>query len=176
MVLRREQVYGWGHPIWTGDRHYGTACPHREGSGISSHPAQTLQGEAAESCSPLRPVCLSTYFSHLSSSPLFPAQFEAELLATEPSQCQQTTQHPMGQPWRWHLAVPWPWHREPGPQSGCLHGCAWPKINDRKSKETQTRFQSSINVSCQASPLCGSPLTPGWISNVQVSSAFLVHP
>lgn len=70
-------------------------CPHREGAGVSSHPAQTPQGEEAESCSPQRPVwsvlCLSTYFSHLSSSPLFPAQFEAELLATKPSQCQQTT-------------------------------------------------------------------------------------
>lgn len=66
-------------------------------------------------------------------SPLFPAQLEAELLATEPSQWQQTRGDIMEQPWRWCLAVSWPWHREPGPQSGCLHGCAWPKVNGRKA-------------------------------------------
>lgn len=119
-------------------------CPHREGAGVSSHPAQTPQGEEAESWSPQRPVwsvlCLSTYFSHLSSSPLFPAQFEAELLATKPSQCQQTTGDPMGQPWRWRLAVSWPWHREAGPQSGCLHGCAWPQISHRKAKKHSPVF------------------------------------
>lgn len=81
----------------TGDRHYGTAWPHREGAGVSSHPAQTLQGETAESCSPQRAVCLSAYFSHLSN---FPAQFKAGLLATEPSQCQQTRDSHGGGIWQ----------------------------------------------------------------------------
>lgn len=82
-------------------------CPHREGAGVTSHPAQTPQREAAV-LQPTGPawsaLCLSAYFSHLSSSPLLTAQFEAELLATVLA----NITGPLGQPWRWHLAVSCP--------------------------------------------------------------------
>lgn len=162
------------------DWHYGTACPilspQGRGWGLIT-PSPTPPGASSR-------VLQLTETSLVSALSL--CLFLPSLLCSQHSlrlnfwpQNPHSGSKQEGTPWNSHGGGVW---QCPGPGTGNLApsqdvcmGVLGQKL--MAGKQTQTHFPASINGPCQASPRCGSPLTPAWGTvEVQGSSAFLVYP
>lgn len=129
---------------WPGDRHYSTACPilspQGRGWGLIT-PSPNPPGGRSRVLQPTETCLVSALSLYLFLPALLCSQHSLRLnFWPQNPHSASKQQDPMGQPWRWRLAVSWPRHREAGPQSGCLHGCAWPQISHRKAKKHSPVF------------------------------------
>lgn len=108
------------------------AQPVPTGKGLGSHHTQSNPPGGNSRVLQPTETCLSTYFSYLSSSPLFPAQSEAELLDTEPSQCQQTRDSHRGGIWQ----CPGPGRGNLAPSQDVCMGVLGQKLMTGKQRNT----------------------------------------